>query len=466
MSGEAKQKKTYEIDMCQGPIVAKLLLFTGPLILSNILQLLFNAADVIVVGKYAGDHSLAAVGLVGPVTNFVINLFIGVSIGANVMASRYFGAKDEKRFSMTIHTSMFVSIIGGIILAIFGVAVSRQVLIWMQTPAEVIDLAAIYLRIYFIGMPAQLLYNFGSAILRAVGDTKRPMYYLTFAGVINVILNLIFVIAFHMDVAGVALATIIAQIISAVLVVKCLMNEEGMLKLSLNKLAIDKGTLLKIIQIGLPASLQGLTFSLSNIIIQASVNSFGATIVAGNSAAQNIEGFVYVSMNSFYQACLSFVSQNVGAKQFSRINKITIRAVACVTVTGLLLGNLGYFFGYELLNLYTDSRIVMDAGIVRLLFVLCPYCLCGMMDVMVGAIRGLGYSIMPMIVSLIGACGLRLFWIFTFFQLPRFHKPSYLYVTYPISWAITFTAHVICYVIVKKMFDNRMKIAEQKMARY
>ena len=451
-------KKKYEIDMCSGPIVTKLLLFTGPLILSNILQLLFNAADVIVVGKYAGDHSLAAVGSVGPVTNLMINLFIGVSIGANVMASRYYGAKDEKRFRLTTHTSMLVSMAGGVILAILGFAMSRQILEWMSSPEEVIDLATIYLKIYFLGMPAQLLYNFGSAILRAVGDTKRPMYYLTFAGVVNVILNLIFVIPLHMHVAGVALATIISQAISAGLIVRCLMREEGILKLSLKELAIDKQSLIKVIQIGLPASLQGMTFSFSNIIIQASVNSFGATIVAGNSAAQNIEGFVYIAMNCFYQACLSFISQNVGARQFDRINKVTVRAEGCVIVTGLVLGNLGYFFGYQLLNLYTDSRVVMDAGMVRMLYILCPYCLCGMMDVMVGAIRGLGYSIMPMIVSLLGACGLRLFWIFTFFQLPVFHEPQYLYVTYPVSWAITFTVHVICYIIVKRKFDARMRL--------
>lgn len=463
----ANTNKKYVIDMCSGPIVSRLLMFTGPLILSHILQLLFNAADVIVVGKYAGDNSLAAVGSVGPVTNLMINLFIGISIGANVMASRYYGAGDEKRFKLTTHTSTFVSLIGGVVLAVIGFTSAKQILTWMSSPPEVIDLATLYLRIYFLGMPAQLLYNFGSAILRAVGDTKRPMYYLTFAGVINVILNLIFVIFMHMDVAGVALATIISQTISAMLIMRCLIREEGMLKLNFRELKVDRPTLIRIIQIGLPASLQGMTFSLSNIIIQASVNSFGATIVAGNSAAQNLEGFVYVAMNSFYQACLSFVSQNVGARKFERINKITVRAVICVTITGLVLGNLGYIFGYGLLNLYTDSRAVMDAGMVRMLYILCPYCLCGMMDVMVGAIRGLGYSIMPMIVSLLGACGLRLFWIFTFFQLPQFHTPQNLYVTYPVSWTITFSTHVICYIIVKKKFDASVrKYTEEYEADY
>lgn len=448
-------KRKYEIDMCSGPIVSKLLLFTVPLILSSVLQLLFNAADVIVVGKYAGDNSLAAVGSVGPVTNLMINLFIGFSVGANVMASRYFGAKDNEHFSMTLHTSMLLSVIGGVIVGLVGFVSSYQILVWMSSPAEVINLANIYLKIYFLGMPAQLVYNFGSAIMRAVGDTRRPMYYLLFAGVVNVILNLIFVIPLHMDVAGVALATVISQTISAVLVVNCMLHESGILRMSRDKLKIDGPTLGRIIRIGLPAGLQGMMFSLSNIIIQSSVNSFGATVVAGNSAAQNIEGFVYVSMNSFYQACMSFVSANVGARQFGRINKIAVRAEMCVIVVGLTLGNLGYLFGHGLLSLYTDSEAVIAAGLDRMRYIMVTYCLCGMMDVMVGAIRGIGYAIMPMIVTLIGACGLRLFWIFTFFQLPRFHEVKYLFLTYPVSWMLTFLAHTVCFVIVKKKFDKR-----------
>lgn len=452
----ANTKKKYEIDMCNGPIVSKLLMFTVPLILSSVLQLLFNAADVIVVGKYAGDNSLAAVGSVGPVTNLMVNLFIGLSVGANVMASRYFGAGDGERFSKTLHTSLLLSLIGGVVLGIIGFFTSYQILRMMSSPAEVINLANVYLKIYFIGLPSLMVYNFGSAILRAVGDTKRPMYYLLFAGVVNVILNLLFVIVFRMNVAGVALATVISQTISAILVVRCLMKEDGYLRLYLNKLNIDKYILGKIVGIGLPAGLQGMMFSLSNVIIQSSVNSFGATVVAGNSAAQNLEGFVYVSMNSFYQACMSFVSANVGGRKFDRINKITVRAEMCVIVVGLGLGNIFYLFGRTLLGLYTDSPLVIDAGIERMLYIMVPYCLCGMMDVMVGAIRGIGYAIMPMVVTLVGACGLRLFWIFTFFQLPRFHEVKWLFLTYPVSWAITFTSHVVCFIIVKKKFDKRM----------
>ena len=449
-----KKSGSYTIDMCSGPIVSRLLLFAGPLMLSSILQLLFNAADVIVVGKYAGDNSLAAVGMTGPLINLLVSAFLGLSIGSNVLASRYYGSGDDAAMSRTVHTSILVSFISGIVLAVVGIIFSTQILEWMRAPGETLQLGSLYLRIYFLGMPASMLYNFGSALLRAVGDTKRPMYYLFAAGVVNVILNLFFVISLHMDVAGVATATVISQVISAYLVVRCLMKESGPLQLRLKSLAIDKATFIRIVRIGVPASFQGMLFSISNVIIQSSVNGFGATVVAGNSAAQNIEGFVYVSMNAFYQACISFISANVGARKTERINRILVRAQICVIATGLILGGSSYLFGYQLLNIYTDSRAVMDAGITRMMYVCLPYFLCGMMDVMVGGLRGLGYAILPMIVSLIGACGLRLVWIFTLFQMPMFHETRFLYITYPISWVVTFLAHVICYIIVKRKFDR------------
>ncbi len=451
---DSKGKRSYKLDMCSGPIVPRLLLFAVPLILSSNLQLLFSAADVVVVGKYAGDNSLAAVGSVGPLVNLLVAAFVGLSIGSNVLASRYYGSGNDVQLSKTVHTSMLVALISGVILAAAGFLFTHTILIWMDSPEETLPLASLYLKIYFLGMPASMIYNFGSALLRAVGDTRRPMYYLTVAGVVNVILNLIFVISFHMDVAGVGLATVIAQVISAYLIVRCLMKEEGSLRLEIRKLSIDTDILSKITRIGLPASFQGMLFSFSNVIIQSSVNSFGATVVAGNSAAQNIEGFVYMSMNAFYQACISFVSANVGARKYARINKVLFRAEACVIVTGMILGGLAYVFGYELLSIYTDSPAVIEAGVIRMMYVSLPYFLCGMMDVMVGALRGLGYAILPMIVSLVGACGLRLVWIFTFFRLPSFHETGYLYVTYPVSWTVTFLAHVICYVIVKKRFDR------------
>lgn len=455
MTKEKIKKKTYEIDMCSGSILGKMLLFTLPLMFSSILQLLFNAADTIVVGKFAGDNSLAAVGSNGSLVNLLTNFFMGLSIGANVLVARYYGAKQEENLKDTVHTAMTVSIISGGILTVVGLIAAKQLLILMNSPEEVIDLAALYLRIYFLGMPAMMVYNFGSAILRAVGDTKRPLYYLSAAGVINVVLNLIFVIVFKMDVAGVALATVISQCISAILVVRCMIKETGAIHLDLKQLHISKDRFVMILRIGLPASLQGIIFSISNVIIQASVNSFGAIVVAGNSAAANIEGFVYVAMNSFYQAAISFESQNVGAGQYKRVNRIAVTAFCCALVAGIVAGNTAVYFGRPLLSLYTSNPEVMDAGMKRLNVIARTYALCGVMDVMVGVLRGLGYSVVPMIVSLIGACGLRLFWIFTFFKMDMFHTITSLYMTYPASWIITLSAHIICFILIRKKLAKR-----------
>lgn len=450
-----KSAKNYTIDMCEGSILNKLLLFALPLIASSVLQLFFNAADVIVVGKFAGDHALAAVGSNGSIINLLTNVFMGLSVGANVLVARYFAAKQEKELRKTVHTAMTVSVVCGIFLAVVGALAAKQVLTLMQSPPEVIELSALYLRIYFLGMPAIMAYNFGAAILRGVGDTKRPLYYLTFSGVVNVVLNLIFVIIFDMSVAGVALATIISQYISAILVIKCLMNEESGIRLEKQYLGIDKNILLRILQIGLPAGVQGSLFSLSNVVIQSSVNSFGATIVAGNSAAQNIEGFVYVAMNAFSQAVVAFVSQNLGAGKFERINKVVITAQFCVCGVGLILGNGAYLLGEPLLHLYSDSDVVIAAGLKRLSIIAAPYALCGMMDSMVGALRGLGYSVMPMIVSLLGACAFRMAWIFIFFQIEQFHTIDTVYYAYPISWTLTLCVHVICFLIVRKKMKKK-----------
>lgn len=454
MSGKDTTKK-YEIDMCSGAILPKLLLFALPLMCSSILQLLFNAADVIVVGRFAGDNSLAAVGSTTALINLLVNFFLGLSIGANVLVAKFYGARRDKDLSETIHTAMLVSVVSGLALTVIGLAAARQILVWMDTPDEVLELAAEYLRIYFCGMTATMLYNFGASILRAVGDTRRPLYYLSVAGVVNVILNLIFVIVFQMDVAGVGIATVISQCISAFLVVRCLMKEQGNIRLEIRKLHINPRIFMQILQIGLPASLQGIVFSLSNVIIQASVNSFGATVVAGNSAAASVEGFVYVAMNAFYQACISFTGQNVGAGKYDRINRILLCAEGCALATGLVLGNGAVFFGHTLLRLYTNSDVVVLAGMDRLRIVARTYALCGMMDTMVGALRGLGYSIVPMFISVIGACGLRLFWIFTFFRMEQFHTVQSLYATYPVSWLVTLTAYIISFIIIRKKLDRR-----------
>lgn len=450
----ADQKK-YEMDMCSGSILKKMLMFTLPLMLSSILQLLFNAADIVVVGRFAGDNSLAAVGSTTALINLLTNLFVGLSIGANVTAARNYGGKREDALSRTVHTAVTISIISGVILTVIGVVGTKEMLRLMSTPDEIIDLAADYLRIYFAGITATTIYNFGSALLRAIGDTKRPLYYLLAAGAVNVVLNLLFVIVFKMDVSGVALATIISESLSAFLVIRCLMRETGAIKLELKKLRVHKAELISIIRIGLPAGFQGIVFALSNVVIQSSVNLFGNIVVAGNSAAANIEGFVYMAMNSFYQATLSFMSQNFGAGEYKRLNKILACGELCVVVVGLVLGNAAVLFGNQLLSIYSDSPEVIAAGMVRLHYISKVYFLCGIMDVLVGALRGIGYSVLPMVVSLLGACGLRLLWIATVFQIPQFHKVEVVYLSYAITWIITAGVHFLCYVIVRKKVTKK-----------
>lgn len=451
----SKKGKKYEIDMCNGSILKKMLLFALPLMLSGILQLLFNAADTIVVGRFAGDNSLAAVGSNGSIINLLTNLFIGLSVGANVVTARFYGAKQKDELKETIHTAMLISVISGIILTVIGIIGARQILIWMKAPKEVLDLAVVYLRIYFVGMTATMVYNFGSAILRAVGDTRRPLYFLLISGVVNVILNLLFVICLNLDVAGVALATVISQCISASLIVLCLVREKGDIHLNLKELHISRRILGMIVRIGLPAGIQGTIFSLSNVVIQSSINSFGNIVVAGNSAAANIEGFVYMAMNAIYQTTLSFTSQNMGAGRTDRINKILVRGEMCVIAVGVIMGMTVVFFSNPLLNIYSESERVVLAGTDRLMIVCGCYALCGIMDVLVGALRGIGYSVMPMIVSLIGACGLRLVWIATVFNIEKYHVPKTIYMSYPMSWAITALVHLICYIVIKRRIDKK-----------
>jgi len=439
------RRQQYKIDMCSGPILSKMMLFAVPLMFSSILQLLFNAADIVVVGRFAGDNSMAAVGSVASLVNLLVNFFMGLSVGANVMAARYFAAKNDNELSKTVHTSIVVSLIGGVILSFVGFFFSKSLLRLMSSPPDIIDLAALYLKLFFLGMPANLAYNFGSALLRAVGDTRRPLYFLSFAGVVNVILNLIFVIKFHMGVAGVAIATVVAQCISAFLVLRCLTRESAGLQLSFSKLRIDGQKLVQIMKVGLPASFQGILFSLSNVVIQSTVNGFGEVVVAGASAASNIEGFVYASMNSVYQATISFSSQNAGVGNFKRVRRVTLTGAIYTAVLGITLGMICIWQGKNLIAIYSNSPDVIEMGFVRLSLMMTMYFLCGVMDTMVGALRGIGYSIAPMIVSLIGVCGLRLIWIATIVQIPRFHTIEMVYASYPVTWIITLIAHVICF---------------------
>ena len=445
-------KKSYEMDMCSGHILKKILIFSIPLMLSGVLQLLFNAADVIVVGRFAGSSSLAAVGSTTSLINLLINIFIGLSVGANVVVARAYGGKRDRDVSESVHTAIALSLVSGVLLIVMGLAFSRILLEMMGTPDDVLDKAALYMRIYFAGMPVVMLYNFGSAILRAVGDTRRPLYYLSVAGVVNVALNLFFVICLHMDVAGVALATVISQAISAFLVLRALGKSEGGLKLELKKLKIHKNKMFQIFKIGLPAGMQGAIFSISNVLIQSSVNSFGSVAMAGNAASANIEGFVYNAMNAVYQTNLSFTSQNLGGGKYSRINKVKNICLAVVTAVGLVLGLAAVGAGTHLLGIYSSDSEVLKYGMLRLEIICGTYFICGLMDCMVGSLRGLGYSVIPMIVSLTGACGFRILWIFTVFAVYR--SLAVLYLSYPVSWLITAAAHMVTFKLIRRKFPK------------
>ena len=441
-------RKSYEIDMCRGPLLSRILLFAVPLICSGVLQLVFNATDIIVVGRFVGSEAMAAVGSTSSLISLLVNFFIGISVGANVLVARFRGANDFDDAQETVQTALITALAGGFILIAAGMLLARPMLVWMATPAEVLDQAVLYMRVYFIGMPATMLYNFGAAILRAVGDTRRPLYFLTLAGVANVAGDLFFVIVLHMGVAGVAAATVLSQIVSAALIMLCLMRQDGMCNVNLRRMRSHRDKFVRMMQVGLPAGLQSVIFNISNVLIQSSVNSFGATVVAGNTAASNIEGFVYTAMNALYQTSLSFTSQNMGAKQFRRIDQVLARCLVIVLLIGLTLGNGAHLLGQSLLSIYSGESEVIGYGMMRLGVVSVTYCLCGMMDVVAGSVRGLGYSILPMLVSLVGACVFRVVWIFTVFQWQ--HTLFSLYVSYPISWALTLCAHLACYFAVRR----------------
>ena len=449
----SKRTNKYEMDMCTEPFLGKILIFYIPLMLSSVLQLLFNAADIVVVGRFAGNEALAAVGSTSSLINVLVNFFIGLSIGANVLVARFYGAGQKKELSEMVHTSILTAFISGVVLVFAGILVAGPALYAMGTPEDVVDKSILYMRIYFIGMPFTMAYNFGAAILRAIGDTKRPLYYLLGAGIVNVALNLVFVICFSMSVAGVALATVISQAISAVLVLRCLIKSDADYRLDMRGLCIKKDKLLKMMQIGLPAGLQSSLFSISNVLIQSSVNSFGSIAMAGNTASSNIEGFVYISMNAFSQTIISFTGQNYGARKYKHIGKILLICQGLVALVGLVFGNLAYLGSGYLLQIYSSDAEVIRYGMLRMSVICTTYCFCGMMDVMVGVLRGMGYSVMPMLVSLTGACLFRIVWIYTIFK--NVHTLWCLYISYPISWFLTLVVHVICFVVVYRKLIKR-----------
>ncbi|MBR6955228.1 MAG: MATE family efflux transporter [Clostridia bacterium] len=434
--------------MTSGPLLHKVILFSAPLVLTGVLQLLYNAADMVVVGNFAGHEALAAVGSTGSLINLLVNVFMGLSVGASVQVARQWGARDLTGVSRGVHTAITVAGISGLLVGVTGFVLARPLLELMGNPADVIDLAALYMRIYFLGMPANMLYNFGAAILRAVGDTRRPLIYLTVAGLVNVVLNLLLVIVFSMSVAGVALATVISQVVSAALVLGCLCRSDGALHLDLHRLRIDPQQLGAIARVGLPAGLQGSLFSVSNVLIQSAINEFGSIAVAGNSVASSLEGFVYTSMNSIYQADLTFASQNYGAHKPDRVRRVMWVCLGTVAVVGLVLGFAFWALGTPLISIYNRDPEVIRFGLLRLSVIMPTYCLCGMMDTMVGQLRGIGCSITPMFVSLAGACLFRIVWIMTLFAQPAWHTLTVLYLSYPVSWALTFAVHLICWFTV------------------
>ena len=438
----------YEIDMCNGSILDKLVSFSIPLMLSGILQLLFNAVDIIVVGQFTGNEALAAVGSTTALINVFVNLFIGISLGASVLAARFYATGQEKEMSETVHTSITLALISGIAMGIIGVIAAKGALELMDTPDNVLNLSTLYMRIYFMGMPFFMLYNYGAAILRAVGDTKRPLLFLIISGATNVLLNLLLVIQFHLGVAGVAIATVISQCISCILVLRCLYLSDGSYQLRFNKLGMKTRYVKQIFQIGIPAGIQSTIINFSNVLLQSSVNSFGSVAMAGYTAANNILGFLYVSVNSITQACMSFTSQNYGVRKFKRMDKVLLECLGLTVIVALVLGGGSYLFGAELMHIYTKSTKVIECGVDIMLYTTVTYFLCGIMDLLPGALRGMGHSTVPMILSVIGTVGTRIVWIYAIF--PYHRSLDFLFISYPVSWLLTIVMQVICFYFVRK----------------
>ena len=447
--------KRYEMDMTKGALLPQILRFSVPLILTNVLQILYSAVDVAVVGRFASAEAMAAVSSSSSLIALMTKIFIGLSLGANVLVAQAYGSGNHQRIRESVHTSMLLSLLsGGLVMAV-GLCLGRPMLTWMNTPDDVLPQATLYVQIYFSGSVFNMVYNYGAAVMRAVGDSRRPMYYLILSGAVNVVFNMIFVIVFHMGVVGVALATVISQMLAAALVVIALMRSHTSIRLDLRKLRINPHKILPQIKIGLPAGVQGAMFAISNMILQSAVNSFGSAAMAGNGAGGNIEGFIYVATNSFYTACLTFTSQNVGARKADRIGKIMRTCLSCEMTVGLLLGVLMMVFGKPLLGIYSSDPVVIEKGLERIYATGIPYFLLGMSEVYVGGLRGMGSSFGPMIISVLGICVMRLAWVAFIFPL----SPSIftLYISYPVSWGITALAQGIYYLIVKKKMVAKIR---------
>ena len=453
------KKNKYEIDMCNGTIMDKLISFSIPLMLSGILQLMFNAVDIVVVGRFSGSQALAAVGSTTALINVFTNLFIGISLGANVLAARYYAAGKTKEMSETVHTAIALALVSGVAMAVIGVVFARGALEIMGTPDDVIAKSTLYMQIYFCGMPFFMMYNYGAAILRAVGDTKRPLIFLIVSGVINAVLNLFLVIGFHLDVAGVGIATVISQLVSCILVLRCLQHTESSYQLHLAKLRIRSVYLKQIFEVGVPAGIQSTVINISNAMLQSSVNSFGSIAMAGYTASNNIFGFLYVSVNSFTQACMSFTSQNYGVKKLKRMDRVLIDCMILSVVVTLILGSSVYVFGPELLHIYSDQADVIQYGMEIFSYTTVTYFLCGLMDLFPGALRGMGYSTVPMILSIIGTVGVRIIWIYGLF--PSHRSLTFLFLSYPVSWIATIIMQVICFWFVREKIHRTMAVTAE-----
>ncbi len=466
-----QQEKIKKVGFTEGPIFFKMLFFALPIMASGVLQLLYNMADNVVVGKFSGDPTaLAAVGSTGSLTNLILNLLLGLSVGSGVIVSQCYGAKRPDDVSKAVHTSMAVSVIGGLIFAVFGFAAARPLLTLMGTKPDVIDGATLYLRIIFCGVPASSVYNYGASILRSVGDSKRPLIILATTGLVNVLLNLFFVIVCHMTVDGVALATIISQYLSAVAVVLILLKSDDCCKLELKRLRIDGKTFGRILRVGIPSGINGMLFSLSNVLIQSSINTFSTEVVSGNTAALSIEGFAYTVMNSFYHATLTFTGQNFGAGKMRRVYRILAFGLVQVAVVGLATCWIEIAFAEELSAMFVDMTIpeaplIVEASVTRLSFILKWYVLCGIMEVFTGHLRGLGYSITPMFCSLFGACAFRIFWVTFIFPLPQFNSQIGLYTNFPISWFLTISLYAVftVYARVRMQKHDKLKLTKQNI---
>ena len=449
------KRNRYEIDMCSGSLMPKLISFALPLIFSGILQLLFNAVDLVVVGRFSGSNALAAVGASTFIIHIFVNFFIGISLGVNVTVARYYGAEDEKRTERAVHTAILTAIISGVLSMALGIALAQPALRLLGTPDSIIGLSKLYIRIYFLGTPFFMLYNFGAAVLRAVGDTKRPMIYLIISGMVNAILNVIFVTVFKMSVAGVAIATAISQLLSCIMILVTLIKSDTCYKLDIRKICIDKSILKQILRIGVPAGLQTTVITASNALLQSSVNSFGENAVAGYAASNNIFGFMFVTVNSITQGCMSFVSQNLGAGKLKRMKKSFYYSLILELTIGFAAGAFVYILRPQLIGLYSDNPEVITYGVEIFALSTLTYFMCGFMDCTAGAMRGMGYSAVPMVLSLIGTVAIRVIWIYYFFPANR--NVRYLFISYPLSWVCTFIMQMICYMFVIHIVNKKFK---------